>query len=75
MSYRNKHGFTQITNGRFQNLSLNYDNDELHKKYRYPVLTFTPDMKDLNQHWHIQLNKKQARNLFNWLEKYLKDTK
>ena len=84
MSYKSKFGNTQIKPGNWQNLSVSYDADLIKdlypelkgdKRRRYPVLLFTPNMNDANNHHHIQLKKSEARKLMVWLAAYLKDSK
>ena len=72
MAYEDKHGITDIKKQKFHNLSISldydYDPDDLH-----PVLLFTPDMSNTIEHWHISLDKKETKELYEWLGKYLKD--
>jgi len=80
MSYKSKFGGTDIIKSKFNNLQISYDaNDskDLFKPDRkkiYPVLLFTPNTDNF-QHFHIELNKGQAKKLRDWLDAYLKDTK
>lgn len=74
MGYRNKFGLTKIKSKRINNLSINWDFNRTPKS-KFPVLLFTPDMNNVNAHYHIKLDKKQARKLKTWLDLYLKDTK
>ena len=37
----------------------------------YPMFLYTPSLKDLNNHFHIALSKKQVRILRDWLSEYL----
>jgi hypothetical protein len=72
MSYKSKHGITKIKKGKRYNLdvSLDYDIDENKK---YPVLLFTPNFEDKNEHFHIDLSRKEAKILSEWLNEYLDD--
>jgi hypothetical protein len=80
--YKDKYGITSIINKDFYNLSINWDNfvnssenfsKPKYKKNRIPVLLFTPDMQNTNEHYHITLTKNEAKKLKTWLSEYLKD--
>lgn len=79
MSYRNKYGITRIRTESYNNLVISWDSDAIgwnyqnNPKTRYPVLLYTPDMNDTNEHYHIDLTPTQARKLHKWLGDYLKD--
>lgn len=84
MAYKDRYGSTKLRNGRRDNLSIGWDNfvnsakNFASPKYahnRVPVFLFTPDMEDTKQHYHIELNKQQAKDLRDWLTAYLKDVK
>jgi hypothetical protein len=66
--------FKTIKGGQIDNLMINLDYDVTPKRL-YPVILFTPDMKDTNTHYHIRLNKKQARELRDWLNKFVQEGK
>jgi hypothetical protein len=71
---RNRYGVTQIKPGVIDNLSINWDFDyNENKRLRFPVFLFTPWMKDTKTHYHIRLNRTQARKLRDWLNDYLAD--
>lgn len=82
--YKDRYGVTNIRKGRRDNLSISWDNFvnaaknfalPKFKKNRIPVFLYTPDMENTREHFHIELNKRQARVLRDWLNDYLKDTK
>ena len=79
MAYKDNYGITKIRSQKIDNLSINWDADNYvslsPKKLRYPVLLYTPDMNDTNEHYHIRLSRVQAKKLKDWLEAYLKDVK
>lgn len=84
MAYKDRYGITKIRNSKHDNLSIGWDNfknsaknfaDPKFKKNRVPVFLYTPSMEETDTHYHIELNKKQARELRDWLNEYLKDTK
>lgn len=81
MSYRNKYGITNIIQGNYYNLDISWDCDDIWntkvcpKRRRFPVFLFTPDMRNTDNHQHIELNKTQAKKLHKWLTDYLKDCK
>jgi len=73
MSYkRHKYGITKIIKNRFNNLQINWDYITTLKS-KHPVLLFTPDMKDTNNHYHIPLTVKQAIKLRDWLNDFIED--
>lgn len=74
MAYRNRFGVTKIKSKKRDNLSINWDYYRTPKS-KFPVLLFTPDMDNANVHYHIKLDKTQARKLKKWIDSYLKDTK
>lgn len=76
MAYKDKYGITKILKGKYSNLSISwdYDDNEDDKKQRRPILLFVPNMDD-SEHFHIELSRKQATALNDWLTDYLKDTK
>lgn len=73
--YKNRYGITKIRKGKFDNLMISWDSesDENDKDTRYPVFLYTPNMNDKMDHYHIELNKKQAEKLRDWLTCYLED--
>ena len=77
MAYKDRFGGTDIRKGKIDNLSIGWDCDgEMEDpKQRYPVFLFTPDMGNTNEHYHIQLDKKQAKLLAKWLQDYLSNGK
>lgn len=74
MAYKNKFGITKIRKDVHYNLSVSWDYIENpgDKKNRYPVFLFIPNLNQSN-HFHVQLDRKQAKVLSTWLTKYLKD--
>lgn len=63
---------TQICPGPYDDLCIVMDyNDD--PKDPHPVMLFTPDMNDTDEHYHIELTREQATVLRNWLDKYLND--
>lgn len=77
MAYKNKFGITKIISSKRKNLDISWDceEDPKDKKQRKPVFLFTPDMDNTINHFHIELDKKQAVKLRDWLNDYLKDKK
>lgn len=82
MAYKDRYGSTIIRPQTRDNLSIGWDNFKnssknfdkpKYAKNRVPVLLFTPDMNDTNNHYHIELNKNNAKVLRDWLNDYLKD--
>jgi hypothetical protein len=75
MSYKDRYGSTVINNEKIDNLQINwdYDDDAEDIKQRFPVLLYTPWMEDTKNHFHISLNKEQAKVMKEWLEEYLKE--
>lgn len=76
--YHNKrHGSTDIRDGDVDNLGISwdYDDDPLDKAQRQAVFLYTPWMKDTNVHYHISLNREEARKLRDWLTDFVEDTK
>jgi hypothetical protein len=72
MSYASKFGATKIRQGKVDNLQINRDKT-LEGEAAHPVLLYTPNMNDLNNHFHIPLTWKQAVKLKSWLDAYLGD--
>lgn len=74
MSTPRKYKLKKIKSGRFKNLQINLDSDYSFEKIRnrFPMLLFTPDMENLNEHYHIKLSTKEATGLRDWLNDYLK---
>lgn len=72
--YNSQFGVSQISNGKFKNLSISWDADfDLDdKSQRVPVLNFTPDM-DEHDHYHITLTYEEAVKLQKWLNEYVED--
>lgn len=74
MSYkRHRYGSTKIKSKRIDNLQINWDYQRTPKS-KFPVFLFTPDMNDTNTHYHIKLDRLQAKKLKDWLEDFLEDT-
>lgn len=76
MSYRNKYGITKIMRKWNAGLDISWDANNLNgpKNRRHPILLFVSDYSD-GTHYHIELNKTQAKKLHKWLTDYLKDCK
>jgi hypothetical protein len=72
MSYKNKFGSTNIKSRRRNNLGISWDY-KTNPKHKYPILLFTPDMENMDNHYHIELNKRQAKILHAWLTAFLKE--
>ena len=72
MAYKDRFGGTDICDGSVYNFSIgwDYNDNPSDEKQRYPVFLFIPDMEDPD-HYHIELNRKQARILRDWLNDYL----
>ena len=75
MSYKDRHGSTPINKGKSNNLTIHwdYDDDSEDIKQRTPILFYTPWMEDTNTHYHIRLDKDQAKIMRDWLDEYLKE--
>jgi hypothetical protein len=54
-----------------ESLDISWDYDTNPKKI-YPVLLFTPNSKNIDEHFHISLNRREAKILKTWLDEYLK---
>ena len=72
MGYRNRYGSTKLKDKRIDNLSIGWDYNRTPKS-KFPVFLFTPDMECTNIHYHIALNRTQAKKLNKWLTDFLKD--
>lgn len=68
MSYYDKHGITKIKQG-INALSISRDYD-VNPDHHYPVLLFTPGL-NTNEHFHIELNRGEAKKLRDWLNLWL----
>jgi hypothetical protein len=75
MKLPNKYNITRIKKGKVNNLTVSWDSVDKEEKKKYAVLLYTPSMFDKMVHYHIELNRKEAKALNKWLEKFLKDTK
>lgn len=81
MGYKDqRYGITKIIGKVFDNLQISWDADvvdveNVKKHRRYPVLLYTPDMNNTNEHFHVMLTRNQATKLRDWLDDFLKDTK
>lgn len=49
-------------------ISLDYDTDPLKT---YPVLLFVPHLRNPDEHFHVDLNKEQAKTLRDYLDEWL----
>lgn len=84
MNINKNFGSINIRKGTIYNLDISWDiNYDAALKYhsnpgkapnkvRVPCFLFTPDMKDADNHFHIELTRKEARKLKNWLERFFK---
>lgn len=70
---RERYNVTTIKNSERDNLvvSWDFDEDENNKSTRFPVLLYTPDMKNMIEHHHIPLTRQEAETLWAWLTNYL----
>ena len=68
MSYKDRFGITEIKDSR-EILSINYEEENQQK---YPVLLYVPNKEEFT-HYHIELSRKEASLLKDWLEDFLKD--
>ena len=61
-----------VKGGKLNNLSISwdYESDPDDKSQRVPSLLVTPNRKKF-EHYHIDLNRKQAKKLKNWLTWFL----
>ena len=77
MAYKDKHGIIKIKDSTHNNVSISCDylNEEGEPVEKVPVLLFTPNMEDTSEHFHIVLDKKEAKKLNTWLTDYFKDNK
>lgn len=57
----------EIKSGRFDNLQISLDFDSRPSR-TFPVLLFTPDMQNPENHFHIKLNKREVSKLSIWLK-------
>jgi hypothetical protein len=71
VSFKDPFGITKIRASDRDNLNISWDFDTNPKK-NYPVLLYTPDMRDTDNHYHIALSEKQARELRDWLTAFLR---
>lgn len=67
MSFKSRFGITKIKNSTIDNLSIGLDENNSIK----PVILYTPDLKDTNEHFHIELSKIEATKLRDWLNSFL----
>lgn len=77
MAYEDKHGITDIRNGRRDALSISRDTDLDENDNEVPtaVFLYTPDMEDTNVHYHIELSVARAAQLADWLNKFVAEHK
>lgn len=76
MSYKDKHGFTDIRTQEVNNIGISRDLDtDFDSEVEFPVavLLYTPSMKNTDIHYHIPLNVSEARVLAKWLKKFVKE--
>lgn len=72
MSCSSKWGSTEIKKDLDDNLSIGWDYDTNPEK-RFPMILFTPHMRNTKVHYHIRFSITEARTLHNWLSQFLKD--
>lgn len=72
---KNEYGILVVRDSKVNNLQISWDFDVLddYEKSKYPVFLFTPDMENTQKHYHIELSRKEAKQLRNWLNDYLED--
>lgn len=72
MAYKNRFGGTDICKRQYNRLSISWDygGNPDNEKERYPVLLFVPN-EAADEHYHIELNRKQAEVLHKWLGQYI----
>ena len=71
MAYKSKHGITKIKKARINALDISRDYDT-NPNREYPVLLYTPDMENTDEHHHIPLTLKESKALHQWLGEFLK---
>jgi hypothetical protein len=69
MSYEDKYGITTIRNNMMNYLEVNKDTGSGNEPIA--VLFFTPDMLFVDDHFHIELNVKEAKKMAEWLNKFV----
>lgn len=70
MSYSDRYGSTKIRDTKVDNLQISRDDMG---EGVIPVLLYTPHMNHTKTHFHIELSKAQAAELYTWLGQYLMD--
>lgn len=65
-----KNWIVDINHSLHNRISISLDFDTNPKKL-YPVILFTPDMGNTVTHYHVPLNKREARKLRDFLSRYL----
>lgn len=63
MAYEDKYSITDIKDSKYNNLIISIDE-------KSPVLLYTPNMDNTAEHFHIELNDKEANKLYMWLMQY-----
>ncbi len=61
-----------ICDKRYDHLKISLDY-EIDRTKPYPVLLYTPNTRNLYEHYHICLSKDEARELHAWLTTYLEE--
>jgi hypothetical protein len=66
------HMVESIIESDFDNLSISWDYVVTDTPdMGFPVLLFTPNMNNTDEHYHIELRTQEALKLRNWLNKFL----
>jgi hypothetical protein len=72
MAYKDKHAITDIVPSMMNNLSISVD--YIGGEGKVPVMLFTPNMNNTNNHYHIPMTREEAVEMLHWLQAYLQDT-
>ena len=73
--YKDKHGITKITDRIYDNLMISWDTSYEGGESRIAMLLYTPTMNNTKEHYHIDLDKDDARVLRDGLNDYLIEKK
>lgn len=69
MAYTSKHGITEIAKNRGYRLSLSLDYFDKPED-KIPVILFTPDKQNSDNHFHIELSRDEVKELKKWIDEY-----
>jgi len=64
----------QVIPGIMNNLMIHTDYDT-NPNIVYPVLFYTPNMRDTNNHYHVKLSLTQAKKMNKWLSNFIESKK